>query len=255
MRKAKESGRGEGKGAGSTALPGLLSSSSSSGRRAGGFTLLELIIVLTVLAVLAIGIIPLVKMSVRRQREQQLRETLREMRTAIEQFHRDTIGGPCGGAQQIPTGAQQQQQQGIPPQAGGQGQQQQQPYIDPRSNVVISDCTVFGVDNPDRYPPDLDTLVKGVNILPRGGGGGGYGEQGVNATEVGGGTATDGALATKKKVYLRSIPIDPMTGQAEWDLRSSYDAEDAGSWGGENVFDVRSKSTATALNGEKYSDW
>jgi general secretion pathway protein G len=46
-----------------------------------------------------------------------------------------------------------------------------------------------------------------------------------------------------------------MTGKADWDLRSSYDTADAGSWGGENVFDVRSKSRATALNGEKYSDW
>ena len=46
-----------------------------------------------------------------------------------------------------------------------------------------------------------------------------------------------------------------MTGKDDWELRSSYDAHDAGSWGGENVFDVRSKSKETALNGEKYSDW
>ena len=44
-------------------------------------------------------------------------------------------------------------------------------------------------------------------------------------------------------------------GKADWDLRSSYDPPDSGSWGGENVFDVRSKSKDTALNGEKYSDW
>jgi general secretion pathway protein G len=255
MNNAKRSRTVEARGAEQSARLRLSASASSPAHRAGGFTLLELIIVLTVLAVLAIGVIPLVNISVKRHREQQLRETLREMRAAIEQFHRDTIGGPCGGTQQIPTGAQ-PQQQGIPAQQGpGQGQGQQQQYIDPRSNVVISDCTIFGVDNPDRYPPDLDTLVKGVNILQRSGGGGGYGDSKVNATEVGGGSATDGALATKKKVYLRSIPVDPMTGQAEWDLRSSYDAQDSGGWGGENVFDVRSKSTATALNGEKYSDW
>ncbi len=70
------------------------------------------------------------------------------------------------------------------------------------------------------------------------------------ATEVG-----NPELSTKKKVYLRAIPIDPMTGETKWDLRSCYDASDAGSWGGENVFDVRSKSKETALNGEKYSDW
>jgi general secretion pathway protein G len=62
-------------------------------------------------------------------------------------------------------------------------------------------------------------------------------------------------LSTKQKVYLRALPIDPMTGKADWELRSSYDPADAGSWGGENVFDVRSKSKGTALNGEKYSDW
>jgi general secretion pathway protein G len=62
-------------------------------------------------------------------------------------------------------------------------------------------------------------------------------------------------LSTKKKVYLRSIPIDPITGKAEWELRSCYDSADSGSWGGENVFDVRSKSKDSAMNGEKYSDW
>ena len=99
------------------------------------------------------------------------------------------------------------------------------------------------------YPPDLETLVSGVNVIARGGLGGGRGVAGVNATDVG------SELATKKKVYLRGIPIDPMTGQAEWDLLSCYDAPDGGAWGGENVFDVRSKSKETALNGEKYSDW
>ena len=55
--------------------------------------------------------------------------------------------------------------------------------------------------------------------------------------------------------YMREVPVDPMTGKNDWELRSSYDASDAGSWGGENVFDVRSKSKAKALNGEQYSDW
>jgi general secretion pathway protein G len=130
-----------------------------------------------------------------------------------------------------------------------QAQKQQNVFIDPRSKVVISDCTIFGVDNPDHYPPDLQTLVEGVNVLPRGSAGGGRGQQGVDATEVG------GQLSTKQKVYLRGLPIDPMTGKADWEFRSSYDASDSGSWGGENVFDVRSKSKETALNGEKYSDW
>lgn len=199
-----------------------------------GFTLIELVMTITVMTILTLGVVPLVKVSVKRQREQQLRDTLRQMRIAIDEFHRDTVGMLCTG-----TVALQPQQQ----------QQQQNMYIDPRSRVVISDCTVFGVDNPDRYPPDLDTLVSGVNVIPRAGGLGGRGDLGVDATKVG------GELSTKKKVYLRAIPIDPITGKAEWDFRSCYDPSDAGSWGGENVFDVRSKSRETALNGEKYSDW
>ena len=95
----------------------------------------------------------------------------------------------------------------------------------------------------------LETLINGVNVIPRGSTGG-RGQQGVNATDVG-----NSQLSTKQKVYLRGLPIDPMTGKADWELRSSYDSHDAGSWGGENVFDVRSKSKETALNGEKYSDW
>jgi general secretion pathway protein G len=202
---------------------------------ADGFTLIELVMTITVMVILTLGVIPLMQLSVKRQKEQQLRDALRQMRMAIDEFHRDTVGMPAAGLE----GAVQQQQQ-----------QQQQTPIDPRSRVVISDTTIFGVDNPDRYPPDLETLVSGVNVIPRGGSLGGRGDQRVAATEVG-----NSELSTKKKVYLRAIPIDPITGKAEWDLRSCYDAADAGSWGGENVFDVRSKSRETALNGEKYSDW
>jgi len=200
--------------------------------RQKGFSLIELVITVTVLSIMTLGVLPLVKVSVKRQREQQLRETLRQIRTAIDEFHRDTVGMVCTGVALTP------QQQ---------AQQQQNVFLDPRSKVVISDCTIFGVDNPDHFPPDLESLVNGVNVVPRGSMGG-RGQQGVDATQV-------GQVSTKTKVYLRGLPVDPMTGKAEWDLRSSYDTADAGSWGGENVFDVRSKSKETALNGEKYSDW
>ena len=199
-----------------------------------GFTLIELVITITVLTIMTLGIVPLLKLSVKRQKEQQLRESLREMRTAIDEFHRDTVDMLCTGTTGLPPGAT------PPPNPNA--------FIDPRSKVKISDCTIFGVDNPDRYPPDLETLVNGVNVIPRAGIGGGRGDPGVDATKV-------GELATKKKVYLRAIPIDPMTGENKWELRSCYDSADGGSWGGENVFDVRSKSKGTALNGEKYSDW
>jgi general secretion pathway protein G len=204
--------------------------------RQSGFTLIELVISITIMTILTLGVMPLVKLSVKRQKEQQLRDTLRQMRIAIDEFHRDTVGMVCTGAVATNTAQQQQQQQVIPP--------------DPRSRVAINDCTIFGVDNPDRYPPDLETLVSGVNVTPRGGNLADRGNLNVNATDL-----KNPELSTKKKVYLRALPIDPITGEAKWDLRSCYDASDAGSWGGENVFDVRSTSKETALNGEKYSDW
>jgi general secretion pathway protein G len=75
------------------------------------------------------------------------------------------------------------------------------------------------------YPPDLESLVNGVEA------------QG------------------KKVKFLRKIPVDPMTGTAEWGLRSNQDDPDSDSFGGQNVFDVHSKSYGTALDGTKYSTW
>ena len=78
------------------------------------------------------------------------------------------------------------------------------------------------------YPPDLDTLVKGVQLT--------------------------GAKSEHVR-FLREIPKDPMTGTADWGIRSVQDDTDATSWGGQDVFDVYSRSTGTALDGTKYSDW
>jgi len=80
------------------------------------------------------------------------------------------------------------------------------------------------------YPPDMDTLVKGVSV-------GGSGAAGKNMR------------------FLRRVPKDPMTGRTEWGMRSVQDDPDSTSWGGKNVFDVYSKSSGTALDGTKYSDW
>lgn len=82
--------------------------------------------------------------------------------------------------------------------------------------------------NTFNYPPDLDTLVNGV--------------------------ALKGASSAKYK-FLRRIPIDPMTGRADWGKRSMQDDPDSKSWGGEDVFDVYSQSNGTALDGTRYSDW
>jgi hypothetical protein len=126
-------------------------------------------------------------------------------------------------------------------------------YIDPRSRVVMADCKIFGVDNPDRYPPDLQTMVDGVDVVPRAA----TMAQMTGRVNTDQGQATDNTqLSTKKKVYLREIPVDPITGEREWCFRSSYAGADEGCQSApENIFDVRSKSNAEALNGEKYSDW
>jgi general secretion pathway protein G len=214
-----------------------------------GFSLVELVITVAVLAILTLGVIPLVQVTVKRQKEQELRAALRTMREAIDQFHREALAAP-----QVPPGTGTGTRTGGT--TGGQGGTGGAipQSSDPRIRVYVSDPTIFTTDNPDRYPPDLDTLVKGVSVLPFA----------MPAQLVGGqGITGEGILEKsqtstipKTKVYLRQIPIDPMTGQKDWVLRSCYDATDSTSWGGENVFDVHSKSDGVPLDGKgKYSDW
>ncbi len=207
------------------------------GGNEGGFTLFELVVTLVVLSVLIMGTVPLAQNAVKRQREIRLRESLRLIRNAIDEFKRDTIGACQQGA--VTTGNPTQRNPGasVPP--------------DPRSRVVIDDCTIFETENLDRYPPSLDVLVDGVKVKQRGlslTGGRGLGNDTQQATDQ---NTTDEVT----KVYLRELPIDPMTGKAEWRLRSSYQPPGDDSWDDINVFDVRSMSDEEAMNGEKYSDW
>ena len=78
------------------------------------------------------------------------------------------------------------------------------------------------------YPPDLDTLVNGVTLK---------------------------GAATAKYKFLRRIPVDSMTGKAAWGMRSMQDDPDSKSWGGQDVFDVYTLASGTALDGTQYSDW
>jgi general secretion pathway protein G len=96
--------------------------------------------------------------------------------------------------------------------------------IDHYNDVADSGAVMIKVDS-QGYPPDLETLVNGIDV------------QG------------------KKMRFLRRIPMDPMTGKAEWGFRSMQDDPDSDSFGGQAVFDVHSKSQGTALDGTKYSDW
>jgi general secretion pathway protein G len=147
-------------------------------RARGGFTLIEMIVAVSILAILTGMAVPLVRVKIQREREVELRHDLWEMRDAIDRY-KDAADR---GAFQVKAGT-------------------------------------------DGYPPDLDTLVNGV--------------------DVGG----------KKVRFLRRIPVDPMTGKNEWGLRSTQDDPDSDSWGGQNVFDVYSKSQSTALDGSKYQEW
>jgi len=146
-----------------------------------GITLLELIIAASILLILSSAALPVLRFTIVRQKEAELRHDLREMRDAVDRYKDYSDRGL------------------IRVEAGSEG-----------------------------YPPDLETLVKGVNI---------------------------GAGATQKIRFLRRIPMDPITGQADWGLRAIQDDPDSTSWGGKNVFDVHTKSQATALDGTKYSDW
>ena len=143
-----------------------------------GFTLIELIVATAILVILTGMALPLAQVTIKREREHELRRDLWEVRDAIDRY-KDAADR---GAFQTKVGT-------------------------------------------EGYPPDLETLVNGL--------------------DVGG----------KKVRFLRRIPVDPMTGTNEWGLRSMADDPASDSWGGQNVFDVYTKSQATALDGTPYKDW
>jgi general secretion pathway protein G len=147
-------------------------------RSEAGLTLVELIVTVAILAILASAAVPVARFEVKREKEQELRYDLWEMRSAIDAY-KDAADR---GAFQV--------------------------KLDSMG-----------------YPPDLETLVNGVDV---------HG---------------------KTVRFLRKVPVDPMTGNTDWGLRSNQDDPDSDSWGGQNVFDVYSKSDGTALDGTKYKDW
>ena len=152
-----------------------------SRRPQAGFTLAELVMVSAVLVLLAAVTMPVVKFTSRRTKEMELRQDLRQMRAAVDEYKR------------------------------------------------YSDMGLIPVDlGTDGYPAKLEVLVDGVDLAGQ---------------------------VDKKIKLLRRVPIDPMTGEKEWGLRSYQDDSDATSWGGENVYDVYSLSQGVGLNGVPYREW
>jgi len=161
-------------------------------REARGFTLVEMLVTIAILAVLATAIMPLAKVAVKREKEIELQRNLRLLREAIDAYKK---------------------------------------LADEKKIEVEEDS--------EGYPPDLETLVKGVELKA--------GEEAESGKKE-----AEGPRIIK---FLRRIPKDPMTNSYEWGLRSYQDDPDSDEWGGENVYDVYTKSNATALDGTKYKDW
>ena len=169
-------------------MNGFMTVTESGGNRQRGFTLLEVIIAVMILSILTAAAVPMVRNSVKRERESELRLALRQIRDALDKYKQ---------------------------------------YYDASNGALIP----IELRTPTGYPKDLKVLVEGF----------------IPANVVG----TSGA----KVRFLRRIPIDPITGKDDWGLRSYKDKPDSTSWGGEDVFDVYSKSDSRALNGTLYKDW
>jgi general secretion pathway protein G len=196
-----------------------VSSHTRTASREAGMTLLELIIVCAIMLILASAAMPVARYTVKRQQEAELRRDLREMRDAIDRY-KDAAD----------------------------------------RNLIRVELGTEG------YPPDLETLVKGVDLTSQQGGSiagaTNPGQPIVPSTGFGGAfgqtqglSGSSGQDLIRHVRFLRHVPVDPMTGKAEWGMRAVQDDPDSTSWGGKDVFDVFSLSTGTALDGTKYSDW
>jgi general secretion pathway protein G len=167
--------------------------------REEGLTLVEILVTMTIVAILVSVAMPLGKVSTKRSQELELRQQLRMIRSAIDSFKLewnrdgDVLLGPA---------------------------------------CVKNRLVCKEVSGQYGYPKTLETLL-GVKLT------------GEEATVRG----------TTTRRYLRRMPIDPLTGKADWLLRCYKDQPKPISWCGEDVYDVMTQSEAAAIDGSKYRDW
>ena len=220
--------------------------------RAGnaGLTLIELVVAFTLLLILSLMALPVARVKVQREKERRLREALHVMRRAIDQY-KDMAD------------------------AGKLGQLDPDDHGYPESLEVL----VEGIDLAEQSGlqglggnpglPQSQSMGTNRNRNQRGGfggnssfGGGASGFGPASASRSSAFGADDGMTdpldsedAPKKIRFLRKIPVDPITGRAEWGMRSMSDDPQAMNWGGGNVFDVFSLSYEPALDGTPYNQW
>jgi general secretion pathway protein G len=178
-------------------------------------TLIELVIACGILLVLSSAALPVARMTVKRQREAELRRDLREMRDAIDRY-KDAADKNL-----------------IRIEVGSQG-------YPPDLDTLVNGVTV-SIGGTSQVGVSASALA------------GASGTAQVSALPSQPGQLASGVPG--KVRFLRKIPVDPTTGKADWGLRAVQDDPDSHSWGGHNVFDVYSLSTGDAIDGTKYADW
>ena len=234
--------------------------------RAAGLTLIELIVAFSLLLILSAMSVPVLRVRIQREKEQRLRLALQEMRVAIDR-HKDMAD------------------------EGKLGELDPDNHGYPESLETLVEGVAMDASASAAAPGGLD--AGGQSSASQsggsgfgGGGAGGLGSQRSASSSFGSQRSGEGAFGSGQKRspgglfggrdslsgrssdpfasepdgpesirFLRSIPVDPMTGQRQWGLQAISDEPGSRSWSGRNVFDVYSLSSGVALDGTRYSEW
>ena len=224
--------------------------------RAGeaGLTLIELIVAFSLMLILSVMALPVARVRIQREKERRLRHALHEMRVAIDR-HKDMADeGKLGmldpgnhgypeSLEALVDGVQMDPQAGgMAPGAAGLGAG---PNPLPGQGVGLQRPGTLGSNRNTRSPFGTGRDRAGVGTLGNT----------TDRFERGGDPFARDEEGPETIRFLRSIPLDPMTGQTEWGLLSISDDPMSRSWSGRNVFDVYSLSSGIALDGTRYSEW